>query len=86
MEARQFRGPPFLYSTNHCAPEKAWYNLALASEINDDLEKAAGYIDKAYETALVYKNKNELQRVLRYREIIGTRLKEIEKMRQSVTR
>lgn len=64
----------------------AWYNLALASEINDDLEKAAGYIDKAYETALVYKNKNELQRVLRYREIIGTRLKEIEKMRQSVTR
>lgn len=56
----------------------ARYNLALAAEINDNLEEANNQINSAYDLASVYKNKNELKMVLLYREILRKRQKEID--------
>ena len=56
----------------------ARYNLALAAEINDNLEEANNQINSAYDLASVYRNKNEMKMVLLYREILQKRQKEID--------
>jgi hypothetical protein len=56
----------------------ACYNLALVSEIGDDLEKAMFWIGKAKEMARSYPRSDELKMSLQYASILARRVKEIE--------
>lgn len=57
----------------------ACYNLALAAEINDEIQEALGWIEKAYAQAKTYNWKKELDLVLNYKNILMERLSEIER-------
>lgn len=57
----------------------ACYNMALAAEINDDIQEAIRWIDMAYAQAKTYNRKKELDLVMNYKNILMQRLSEIEK-------
>ena len=61
----------------------ACYNLALVSEIGDDLEKAIFWIGKAKEMARSYPGSDELRMSRHYASVLSKRLKEIEIFRQN---
>jgi tetratricopeptide (TPR) repeat protein len=60
----------------------ACYNLALVSEIRDDLQKAIFWIGKAKEMARSYPHSDELNMSLLYASVLSKRVKEIEIFRQ----
>ncbi len=62
----------------------ARYNLALASEISDDLESATEWIGQAHQLAGVYKNRREMQMTEEYGKLLQNRRSEILKARGPV--
>lgn len=55
----------------------ARYNMALAAELQDDIENALHWIDQAFEMATEMKNKEDLILILNYQKVLNMRKKEI---------
>jgi tetratricopeptide (TPR) repeat protein len=58
----------------------AYYNLALAYEMKDEIETALKYLEQAHELALAYRSKEDLEMIQDYKEILMERIKEINRI------
>jgi len=60
----------------------AYYNLALAFEMKDEIETALKYLEQAHELAIAYRSREELKMIREYREILTERIKEINRINE----
>jgi hypothetical protein len=61
----------------------ARYNLALASEMNDDLETAVKWANAAQTLAIRYRDRENVKMIMQYRNILDERRKDIIKLNQN---
>ena len=60
----------------------ARYNLALAYEMKDELETSLKWLDAALQIATDYRSKDDITRIMQYKNVLQQRLKDIEKLNQ----
>lgn len=61
----------------------ARYNLALASEINDDIETAWKWLAAAQQLAVSYKSKEDIKMITQYQKILAKRKKDIDRLNEN---
>ncbi|MBN1820511.1 MAG: hypothetical protein JW833_07335 [Prolixibacteraceae bacterium] len=58
----------------------ACYNIAMAYEMKDDLQKASDWISESEKLAVSLRSKEDLKMILLYKKILSERIKELEKI------
>ena len=60
----------------------ARYNLALGYEMKDELEISSQWLDAALQIATAYRSKDDIRRILQYKNVLQQRLKDIQKLNE----